>query len=152
MMLRAEFQLLNWFLTILLHLCCSSAPSRLHDSTFMRSAQSESVLWFLWWKVLLFRQTPRQILSVLHDWFSSIHSYHRILCKEILHWVGFPTIAAYPQSVALYSPRARANAGTTIAMDRICDNTKETASGFEKWYIPSASITTPSCPFCMSFL
>ena len=38
-MLHTNFQLLNRILTILLHLCCSSASPRVaHDSTFMRPA------------------------------------------------------------------------------------------------------------------
>ena len=41
MMLRAKFQLLNRVLTILLHLCCSSAPPRFaHETISMCSAQS----------------------------------------------------------------------------------------------------------------
>ena len=132
MMLRANFQLLNRILTILLHLCCSSiwprGPRLAHDSTFMRSAQSCDVFagkcccsskhlhkdYYPFFTSYLVLSIPIQRNPTLNKYFSDCS----ISTKVLLSTRRVPTL--------------RANSGTSIAIDRICDYTKETVSGFAK--------------------
>ena len=138
MMLRAKFQLLNRFLTIPLHLCCSSAPPRFaHETISMRSAQScdfcaENCSCS---GQHLYKSCPFCTSNLVHSipmqrnpTFSKCFRYCCISTKVLLSIRRVPTF--------------RANAGTSIAIDQICVNKKETTSGFEKWDIPSASITS----------
>ena len=137
-MLRANFQLLIPILTILLHLCCSWPPPRLaHDSTFMSYVQfyeSASRKLQCYIKDLhksRLLHTIIRVHSILRSSTSSITKCCR-LCgkctKVMLATVGNATFPA--------------NAVTSIDIHHICDNTKETASGFAKRDIPCASFSS----------
>ncbi len=128
LMLFANIQLLVPILTILLHLCCRRPPPRLaHNPTFMRSAQScdfyaES---FCCSGKHQYKSNPfRSCDLVYYIPLQRNPALNKCCCLRGIS----PKVLL--STCLLLTVTVRANAGTSIAIDQICDNTKETTSGF----------------------
>ena len=133
-MLRANFQLLIPILTILLNLCCRWPPPRLaHDSTFMSDAP-------------FYESSSRKLQCCIKD-LHKMKLFHTIVCVYSILRFSTSSITKCCRScgqctkvmlVTVGHATLRANADNSITIDQICDNTKETASGFAKRNILSA--------------